>query len=206
MTETTTRKRRRRTQSSFLDGQLLIAMPTMTDKRFARSVVYMCLHSAEGAMGIIINQRANNVTFAKLLEELGVLAKGAQDTVPADVIEMDVQVGGPVESGRGFVLHSADYSGGSSTLAINKGVCLTNTIDILKSMARGSGPDKAILALGYAGWAPGQLESEIQANGWLSCRADPDLVFDRDLELKYDRALSVLGVDPCHLVNYAGHA
>ncbi len=206
MSETTTRKRRKRGPSSFLDGQLLIAMPTMMDKRFARSVVYMCLHNADGAMGIIINQRAPNVTFTKLLEELGVLAEGTEDTVPAAVIGMNVQVGGPVETGRGFVLHSADYSGGSSTLAIDKDVRLTNTIDILKAMARGSGPDRAILALGYAGWAPGQLESEIQANGWLSCAADPDLVFDRDLDLKYDRALSVLGVDPCHLVSYAGRA
>lgn len=204
--ENMTRKRRKRTKPGFLDGQLLIAMPTMTDKRFARSVVYMCLHSDEGAMGLIINQRAGNLSFTKLLEELGVMGKGMEESMPTDMLNMEVQVGGPVKSGHGFVLHSADYSGGTSTLAIDKGVCLTNTIDILKAMARGSGPDRAILALGYAGWAPGQLESEIQANGWLSCPADPDIVFDRELELKYDRALSLLGVDSCHLVNYAGRA
>ena len=206
MSVSTPRKRRSRARASYLNGQLLIAMPSMTDKRFARSVIYMCLHSGEGAMGIIINQRAPNVSFTKLLTELGVLDKGAEDTVPADVLSMAVQVGGPVKSELGFVLHSPDYSGGSSTLAIDKDVCLTNTIDILRAMARGNGPDQAILALGYAGWAPGQLESEIQANGWLSCPADADLVFDRDLELKYDRALSTIGVDPGHLVGYSGHA
>ena len=206
MTAPAPKKRGRRARTSYLDGQLLIAMPAMSDKRFARSVIYMCLHSAEGAMGLIINQRANNVSFPKLLTELGILDKGAEDTVPAAILSMTVQVGGPVASGHGFVLHSADYSGGSSTLAIDKGVCLTNTIDILRAMARGSGPDQAMLALGYAGWAPGQLESEIQANGWLSCPADADLLFNRDLDLKYDRALSTLGVDPCHLVSYTGHA
>ena len=126
--------------------------------------------------------------------------------MPADVLSMAVQVGGPVETSRGFVLHSADYTCGNATLSIDGGVSLTNTVDILKAIARGQGPDRAILALGYAGWAPGQLEGEIQANGWLSCPADTDLVFDRDLELKYDRALSKLGVDPSHLVSYAGRA
>ena len=206
MIATAPRKRRGRAASSYLDGQLLIAMPSMTDKRFARSVIYMCLHNADGAMGLIINQRADHVSFAKLLTELGVLDKGADDTVPTDVLSMTVQIGGPVKAEHGFVLHSADYSSGSSTLAIDKHVCLTNTIDILRAMARGSGPDQALLALGYAGWAPGQLESEIQANGWLSCPSDPDIVFGRDLELKYDQALSTLGVDPCHLVGYSGHA
>ena len=206
MTVPQPRKRRSRARPSYLNGQLLIAMPSMSDKRFARSVIYMCLHSTEGAMGLIINQRATNVSFPKLLTELGVLDKGTEDTVPSDVLSMTVQVGGPVKSELGFVLHSADYSGGTSTLAIDEGVCLTNTIDILRAMARGSGPGQAILALGYAGWAPGQLESEIRANGWLSCPADADIVFDRDLELKYDRALSTLGVDPGHLVGYTGHA
>jgi putative transcriptional regulator len=193
-------------RSNFLDGQLLIAMPSMTDKRFARSVIYMCLHNDESAMGIIINQRANNVSFPKLLEELGVIETAADEEVPPAILDMAVQVGGPVERGRGFVLHSADYSGGSTTLSIDKQVRLTNTIDILKAMARGRGPGRAILALGYAGWSPGQLEDEIQANCWLSCPADTDLVFDPNLELKYDRALALLGVDPSHLVGYAGHA
>jgi putative transcriptional regulator len=111
-----------------------------------------------------------------------------------------------VETGHGFVLHSADYSTGKSTVEIDRTIRLTNTVDILRALARGRGPSRSIVALGYAGWAPGQLEGEIQANGWLSCQADPELVFDENLELKYDRALSKLGVDPSHLVSYAGRA
>ncbi|HXF53640.1 MAG TPA: YqgE/AlgH family protein [Hyphomicrobiaceae bacterium] len=190
----------------FLDGQLLIAMPSMSDRRFARSVVYICAHSAEGAMGLIINQRAPNITFTGLLQQLGIVDEGSEDAVPPHVLSMAVHVGGPVETGRGFVLHSADYYASSSTLRIDKDVCLTATIDILKAMADGRGPGQAILALGYAGWAPGQLESEIQANGWLICPADADIVFDPRLELKYDRALSKIGIDPSHLVNDVGHA
>lgn len=204
--ESQSRKRRRPARDSYLDGQLLIAMPAMTDKRFARSVIYMCLHNADGAMGLIINQRAANVSFAHLLKELGVLDEGAEDEIPAHVLDTNVLIGGPVETRNGFVLHSSDYLNKGSTLEIDKKVRLTNTVDILKAIARGKGPGQALVALGYAGWAPGQLEDEIQANGWLSCPADMELVFDPNLELKYDRALSKLGVDPSHLVSYAGHA
>jgi putative transcriptional regulator len=119
---------------------------------------------------------------------------------------MSIHVGGPVETGRGFVLHSSDYFANDSTLPIEDGVCLTATIDILKAIAAGHGPNRSILALGYAGWSPGQLESEIQANGWLNCPADPDLIFDPDLDAKYTRALAKIGIDPSHLVNDAGHA
>jgi putative transcriptional regulator len=126
--------------------------------------------------------------------------------VEIELEDMDVHVGGPVETGRGFVLHSADYYVADSTLPIDDGVSLTATIDILKAIAGGKGPDRAILALGYAGWRAGQLESEIAANGWLHCPADADLLFDRDLEQKYERALSKIGVDPSHLVSDAGHA
>lgn len=192
--------------ASYLNGQLLIAMPGMTDKRFARSVIYMCLHSSEGAMGLIINQRAPNVTFTSLLDQLDIVKEEAQDTVPGRVLSMAVHVGGPVDAGRGFVLHSPDYSSGSSTITIDRGVCLTSTIDILKALARGRGPEHAILALGYSGWSQGQLENEIQANAWLSCPADADIIFDPNLELKYDLALSKLGIDPGFLVNDAGHA
>lgn len=200
------RKRRASPRPSYLDGQLLIAMPAMSDKRFARSVIYMCLHNAEGAMGLIINQRADRVSFSKLLGELGIIAKGGEEAVPAQVLDMSVQIGGPVETGLGFVLHSSDFTTGKATLEIDTRMRLTNTLDILKAMARGSGPSKALVALGYAGWGAGQLEGEIQANGWLSCPADPELVFDSKLELKYDRALSKLGVDASHLVSYAGRA
>jgi putative transcriptional regulator len=202
-------KRPRRTPplagSSYLDGQLLIAMPVMTDKRFARSVIYMCAHSKDGAMGLIINQRAANIDFPDLLERLGLTAvetgAGAEGKKTRTV-----HVGGPVESGRGFVLHSADYQVHDQTLQIDSSVCLTATIDILKAIAGGAGPDRSILALGYAGWSAGQLESEIAANGWLNCPADPDLVFSSDLERKYDRALAKLGVDLSHLVSDIGHA
>lgn len=190
---------------TYLDGQLLVAMPVMTDKRFARSVIYMCAHSAEGAMGLIINQRASHISFGELLQQLSILP--GEDTEPGvDHLDLDVQVGGPVETGRGFVLHSSDYYAADSTLPIDDGVSLTATVDILKAIAGGKGPDRAILALGYAGWRAGQLESEIAANGWLHCPADADLVFDRDLDLKYDRALSKIGIDPSHLVSEAGHA
>jgi putative transcriptional regulator len=199
----TSRKRKER-GDGYLEGQLLIAMPIMTDKRFARSVIYMCAHSAEGAMGLIVNQRAEHISFSELLEQLGILPGNID--LERDPIEIDVHVGGPVETGRGFVLHSSDYFVADSTLPIDDGVSLTATIDILKAIAGGKGPNRAILALGYAGWRAGQLESEIQANGWLHCPADPDLLFDRDLDQKYERALSKIGIDPSHLVSDAGHA
>ncbi|MGO9543180.1 MAG: YqgE/AlgH family protein [Rhodomicrobium sp.] len=186
----------------YLDGQLLIAMPSMTDPRFHRAVIYMCAHSSEGAMGLVINQRAPHITLPKLLEQLDIAPPGAHRASGS----MAVHAGGPVETSRGFVLHSSDYFAADSTLPINESVCLTATVDILKAIAKGSGPDKAILALGYSGWAPGQLEREIQSNGWLNCPADFDIVFDNDLENKYARALHILGVDPSHLVGISGHA
>src|SRR5262245_16728381 len=192
-------------QPSYLDGQLLVAMPVMTDKRFARSVIYMCAHSDKGAMGLIVNQRAPHISFRELLGQLNISTRDPAK-VNADLIDISVHVGGPVETGRGFVLHSSDYYAADSTLAIDEGVSLTATIDILKAIAAGKGPDKAILALGYAGWRAGQLESEIAANGWLHCPADLDLLFDRNLEQKYERAMSKIGIDPSHLVSEAGHA
>jgi putative transcriptional regulator len=189
----------------YLEGQLLVAMPVMTDRRFARSVIYMCAHSAEGAMGLIVNQRAPHIGFRELLKQLKI-APSNGDEILVGRADMDVHVGGPVETGRGFVLHSSDYYAADSTLAIDEGVSLTATIDILKAIAAGKGPDKAILALGYAGWRAGQLESEIAANGWLHCPADLDLLFDRNLEQKYERAMSKIGIDPSHLVSEAGHA
>ena len=189
----------------YLEGQLLVAMPVMTDRRFARSVIYMCAHSAEGAMGLIVNQRAPHIGFHELLKQLKI-APDNNDGILIEQTEMHVHVGGPVETGRGFVLHSSDYYAADSTLAIDEGVSLTATIDILKAIAVGKGPDRAILALGYAGWRAGQLESEISANGWLHCPADLDLLFDRNLEQKYERAMSKIGIDPSHLVSEAGHA
>src|SRR6476660_1592798 len=155
-----TPRNRKDIQSSYLDGQLLVAMPLMTDKRFARSVIYMCAHSDKGAMGLIINQRAPHISFRELLGQLNISTR-EPDRVDSDLIDISVHVGGPVETGRGFVLHSSDYYAADSTLAIDDSVSLTATVDILKAMAAGRGPGRAILALGYAGWRAGQLESEI---------------------------------------------
>jgi putative transcriptional regulator len=191
---------------NYLDGQLLIAMPGMQDSRFARSVIYVCAHSADGAMGIMINQPAPQITFHDLLVQLGIIPEGPEIRLHGQAGRMQVNRGGPVETGRGFVLHSADYFIENSTLPIDENVYLTATLEILKALAVGNGPESAMLALGYAGWAPGQLESEIQANGWLHCPATPDLIFDSDLESKYERALARLGVDPGRLSGEAGHA
>ncbi len=193
-------------QATFLDGHLLIAMPTMADTRFERAVIFLCAHSADGAMGIIVNQPAKKVTFSELLVQLDVIAESAADDLPPKVGGVPVIKGGPVETGRGFVLHSADYHVESSTLAIDGGISLTATVDILRAIAKGLGPDRAVLALGYAGWGAGQLESEIQGNGWLHCPADEAIVFDDVLNTKYERALRKIGIDPVMLSSEAGHA
>jgi putative transcriptional regulator len=191
--------------NGYLDGQLLIAMPSMEDPRFHRTVIYVCAHSTEGAMGLVINQRAPHITLPKLLEQLEITVPGSRSLTRRGSC-LAVHAGGPVETSRGFVLHSSDYFAEESTLSINASVCLTATVDILRAIAKGDGPNRAILALGYAGWAPGQLEREIQSNGWLNCPADYDTVFDNDLENKYTRALKLLGIDPSHLVATPGHA
>jgi putative transcriptional regulator len=190
----------------YLDGQMLIAMPTMGDERFTRSVIYVCAHSTEGAMGIIVNQPAQNIKFPDLLVQLDVIPAAERIELPLQAGDVKVLKGGPVETGRGFVLHSADFFIENSTLPIDEGICLTATIDILKAIARGDGPASAILALGYAGWAPGQLEQEIQENGWLHCAADPELIFGTDTGGKYEQALRKIGIDLSHLSNEAGHA
>ncbi len=182
----------------FLSGQLLIAMPGMQDERFAKTVIYMCAHTPEGAMGLVLNQALDSLTFPDLLEQLGIEEEiGATD--------VRVHVGGPVEAGRGFVLHSADYSQ-EATLPVDDGIALTATVDILKAIARGRGPRKSLLGLGYAGWGPGQLDDEIKANGWLQAPADPELVFDLNLDNKWERAIGKLGIDPRMLSDEAGHA
>jgi putative transcriptional regulator len=190
---------------SFLDGQLLIAMPGMADPRFERAVIYMCAHSAEGAMGIRINQAAPRLTFPEVLSRLDLLP-GEGIRLPPAASQMTVHNGGPVENGRGFVLHSPDYISASSTILINEEVCLTATLEILRAIVAGTGPRQALLALGYAGWGPVQLEGEIQANGWLHCPASPEIVFDAQLDSKYERVLKRLGVDPAMLSSAAGHA
>jgi putative transcriptional regulator len=190
----------------YLDGQLLIAMPVMEDERFARSVIYVCAHSSEGAMGIIVNRPAGSIDFPELLVQLNIIDKASQIKLPENAGSMKVMKGGPVETQRGFVLHSSDFFIEDATLPIDDGICLTATVEILKAIAKGGGPKHALLALGYAGWAPGQLEIEIQGNGWLHCAADSDLIFGRDVEQKYLRALHKIGIDPGMLSNEAGHA
>ncbi len=196
---------RRLPSRSYLDGQCLVAMPGMGDTRFARSVVYICAHSEDGAMGIILNRRADDMNFTDLLVQLDIIARHDAIRLPSSAGQVPVIKGGPVETGRGFVLHSPDFFAESS-LPIDDGVCLTATLDILKAMAAGEGPASAVLALGYAGWSAGQLESEIQANGWLHCPADTGLIFGAALDGKYDRALSKIGVDLAALSSEAGHA
>jgi putative transcriptional regulator len=182
-----------------LTGQLLIAMPQMMDPRFARSVVYICAHSEdEGAMGLVVNKLFEALTMDELFTHLkldpGALARARP-----------VHFGGPVEPGRGFVLHTTDYREDAS-LVIGDGIAVTATLDILRAIGRGEGPRRSLLALGYAGWAPGQLDAEMQANGWLSVAADADLVFDADFEGKWQRALGKLGIDLTLLSTEAGHA
>jgi len=190
----------------FLDGQMLIAMPSMGDERFARAVIYMCAHSADGAMGIIVNQPAAHISFSDLLVQLEVLPAADIIQLPQEAGGVKVLKGGPVDTQRGFVLHSADFFIENSTLPIDEGICLTATLDILKAIARGAGPASAVLALGYAGWAPGQLETEIHQNGWLHCAADRELIFGTDTEGKYALALKKIGVEVGMLSCEAGHA
>jgi putative transcriptional regulator len=190
----------------FLDGQMLIASPTMQDERFARSVVYMCAHSSEGAMGSVVNRAADDVSFSDLLVKLDIIPATEAIQLPPQAGDMTVLKGGPVQTDRGFVLHSADFFIQNSTLPIDEDICLTATVDILKAIARGNGPISAILALGYAGWAPGQLENEVQQNGWLHCSADRDLIFGTAIDEKYDRAMQKIGIRPGMLSHDVGHA
>jgi putative transcriptional regulator len=185
--------------ASFLDGQLLIAMPGMGDLRFERSVIFLCAHSAEGAMGLIVNKPAPDLSFADLLAQLKIPAS-------AELGNSRVHFGGPVEHGRGFVPHSAEYKVEDSSRCVSPEFSMTATVDILQDMARGAGPVRALLALGYAGWGPGQLEGEIQANGWLTAPAEAEIVFGlRDGE-KWGAALRSISIDPRLLSAEGGRA
>ena len=182
-----------------LKGQLLIAMPGMSDPRFGRAVVLVCEHSGKGTMGIVVNKPSADVTFPELARHLDV-------AVPEGGGRFPVHVGGPVEPGRGFVLHSADYERTGATLRVSPRFGMTATVEILREIAAGSGPARSLLALGYAGWAPGQLEAEIAANGWLTAEAKPRTVFDLPAAEKWGAALAGLGVDPISLSATAGRA
>jgi putative transcriptional regulator len=200
------RKASKSAARGYLDGQMLIAMPALQDGPFSRSVIYICAHSTDGAMGIIVNHAAANINFPDLLVQLEVIPAADRIQLPPRAETVKVLKGGPVETQRGFVLYSSDFFIEDSTLPIDDGVCLTATLDILKAIARGKGPASAVLALGYAGWAAGQLESEIQGNGWLHCAADPELIFGADIESKYDKALRKIGINLGMLSSEAGHA
>jgi len=185
--------------ADFLDGRILIAMPGMQDPRFAKSLVYLCAHSSDGAMGLIVNKRADKLKLKDLFSKLGIPIGKVMGMVP-------VHYGGPVETGRGFVLHSADYHAEDATLKVDDETSMTATLDVLQAMAMNRGPGRSIVALGYAGWAPGQLEAELQENGWLACPADPDLLFGEDEDGKWDRALAKLGIHPAMLSSTGGRA
>lgn len=183
-----------------LTGKLLIAMPGMGDPRFDRSVILMCAHSGDGAMGLIVNKPVPELGFRDLLKQLSVPGADAPQA------EIRVHFGGPVEHGRGFVLHTDDYAARGTTLKVGGGFGMTATLDILEHIAGGDGPAQALLALGYSGWGPGQLEGEIARNGWLTAEASPEIVFSADNGSKWGRALKTLGVDPILLSAEAGRA
>jgi putative transcriptional regulator len=187
-----------RNEMGYLAGQLLVAMPNMPDPRFERTVIYMCAHSAEGAMGLVVNRLFDAMSFGDLLDQLGI-------EHPKMGNEIRVHSGGPVESGRGFVLHSADFQR-EGTMQVDDRLALTASIDILHAIANHAGPRRSLLALGYSGWGPGQLETEIQANGWLHVPADENLVFDADIDGKWQRSIAKIGVDFGKLSGEAGHA
>src|SRR3569833_2613322 len=188
------------------EGKVLIATPALRDGEFTRAVVYMCAHRSDGAMGIVINQRASEVKFSKLLVQLEIVKEADAIRMPRRLDEIRVLRGGPVDTGRGFVLHSSDYTAADSTVHIDDDVCLTATLDILRAIAQGEGPREAVLALGCAGWGAGQLESEILTNSWLIGPSDPALLFGDDFSGKYDHALALLGARAAHLSSEAGLA
>lgn len=191
-------------ERGFFDGQFLIAMPGIADQTFTRSVVYICAHSDQGAMGFIIN-RPQPMSFSDILLHLDLVKDEEEIRLPESARRFPIQSGGPVETGRGFVLHSDDYSSASS-IPVSDEISLTATLDIVRAISGGHGPRKAAMMLGYSGWGPGQLEREVAANGWLSCPADERLIFDTPLDTKYDRALALMGINPAMLSSEAGHA
>lgn len=184
--------------TGYLTGQLLIAMPSLLDTRFERSVIYLCVHNEDGAMGLMVNRLSEELTFPDLLEQVGVELK-------SEDVAMPIHIGGPVESGMGFVLHTNDYAQ-DSTIQVNDTISLTHTVEILKDIAEGRGPRQAMLALGYAGWGAGQLDGEIQENSWLNAPADEALIFDGSQRDKWQRSIAKLGVDVSLLSGEAGHA
>jgi putative transcriptional regulator len=198
MKESETTRARIPTGTGWLTGRMLVAMPSMADPRFARTVIYLCSHGPEGAMGLVLNRIYGDLNFRGLLDQMNI-------TLAPDAPDLPVHFGGPVEPARGFVLHTADY-GLEGTMPVSGNFALTATIEILKALAEGRGPQRALLALGYAGWGAGQLDEELQTNGWLVAEGDEKLVFDTASDSKWDKVLAGLGVSPLTLSGDVGHA
>jgi putative transcriptional regulator len=196
--------RKKSSGKGFLNDHFLVAMPNMGDDRFARSVIYICAHSEDGAMGFIINQ-PQKLDFPALLVQIGLVNEEDAIKLPDEARDFVVRSGGPVDKGRGFVIHTDDYMV-NSTLPVSENICLTATVDILRAISGGKGPAKALMTLGYSGWAPGQLEQEIAQNGWLTCPATHNVLFDENIARTYERALAMIGVDPTRLSHEVGHA
>jgi len=190
--------------SQSLQNHFLLAMPGMEDQRFARTVVYLCAHTEEGSMGLVVN-RTQQLVFSDILVDLGIVTREDVIKLPEKARHLKVLNGGPVEQSRGFVLHSGDYVVETS-LPVSEDVCLTATFDILRDISSGRGPSKAVMALGYAGWGAGQLEAEIADNGWLACPASTDLLFAEKVDTLYDRIMASMGIDLSRLSSAAGHA
>ncbi len=198
------RQKRSPRPRGFLNDHFLIAMPGMRDDRFSRAVIYVCAHSEEGAMGLIINQ-PQQMRFSDLVVQLGLMDEAQSIRLPPRARDFVVRNGGPVDRSRGFVLHTDDYRVESS-LPVSEEICLTATVDILRAISRGKGPRSALMTLGYSGWSPGQLEREVSENDWLTCPVQFDLLFDTDMDTKYDRVLTSIGIDLSRLSPVAGHA
>ena len=185
--------------SGQLAGKVLIAMPGMGDPRFDQSVIYLCAHSDEGAMGLIVNKPAGGVVLGDVLGQLDI-------EVDAKVHDMQVHLGGPVETALGFVLHTRDFQSDLHSLNVDEDFAMTGTMDVLEAMGQAKGPMRSQLMLGYSGWGSGQLEEEIRQNGWLICEASPELVFETDDGDKWSKALASIGVSPLTLSASAGRA
>ncbi len=192
-------KRSSDTDGGYLTGQLLVAMPSMTDPRFERAVIYMCVHSLKGVMGLIVNKPMPDVRFGDILQNLNIEPKSTLCS------EIRVHRGGPVQMQLGFILHSGDYQQ-PGTLVVDSEISLSTTTEVLKAIAEGTGPERNLMALGYAGWDYEQLDDEIKRNAWLNVPADPDILFSTDYETKWNRALGKLGISPHMLSSEAGHA
>jgi len=189
-----------------LKGQFLVAMPQMGDERFQDSVIFMVGHGDEGAMGLVVNHSLDDMRFGDILEELELGEKTDIIRLPERIRDREVLRGGPVQRGRGFVLHSPDYFRDGNSYTVSEEICLTATLDVLKAVAFGNAPTDSVFALGYCGWSPGQLEGEIRGNGWLTVPFDRDLLFTTPLERRYDRALGRLGITRATLSSTAGRA